>query len=80
MENNISPLAENCWKLCQDLSDSDKKCLIIMLIKSLKQKGELKEHSANDFYGIWGEDGMTDQEFVDELRSLRNFNKDIVKL
>ena len=36
--------------------------------------------SAKKYYGIWGEDGMTDQEFVDEIKSMRSFHRDIVEL
>ena len=28
------------------------------------------------FY-IWGEEGMTDEEFIEEVKSLRSFNRDI---
>jgi hypothetical protein len=32
---------------------------------------------AKKYYGIWGDDGMTDEEFVEELKLLRNFNRDM---
>jgi hypothetical protein len=38
-----------------------------------------KRVSAKKYYGIWGDDGMTDDEFVDELKSLRSFNRDIIE-
>ena len=36
--------------------------------------------SASEFYGIWGDDGMTDEEFIETLRAERTFNQDIVEL
>ena len=38
-----------------------------------------KHQMAREYYGIWGDDGMTDDEFVDELKSLRSFNRDIIE-
>lgn len=32
------------------------------------------------YYGVWGDDGMTDEELVKELKSLRSFNHDIIEL
>ena len=29
---------------------------------------------AKKYYGIWGDDGMSDDEFVKELKSLRSFS------
>lgn len=39
-----------------------------------------KRQMARDYYGIWGDDNMSDEAFVDELKSLRSFNHEIVEL
>lgn len=31
-------------------------------------------------YGVWGDDGVTDEELVEELKSLRSFNRNIIEL
>jgi hypothetical protein len=49
------------------------------LSSSLKSKKE-EPVSASNFYGIWGDDGMKTEEFVDELRASRKFNHEIVEL
>ena len=51
---------------------------MITIKKSLKEKTP-KRVSVKKYYGIWGDDGMTDDEFVDELKSLRSFNRDIIE-
>ena len=51
---------------------------MITMKKSLKEKTP-KRVSAKKYYGIWGDDGMTDDEFVDELKSLRSFNRDFIE-
>ena len=51
---------------------------MITIKKSLKVKTP-KRVSAKKHYGTWGDDGMTDDEFVDELKSLRSFNRDIIE-
>ena len=43
-------------------------------------KTNKKRVLAKEYYGIWGDDGMSDDEFVDDLKSLRDFNPDIVEL
>ena len=45
-----------------------------------KIKHTVKRVSAKKYYGIWGDDGMSDKEFVDDLKSLRSFNRDIIEL
>ena len=50
-----------------------------MLTKSLK-KTTPKRVLAKKYYGIWGDDGMSDDEFVKELKSLRSFNHEIIEL
>ena len=51
---------------------------MITMKKSLKEKTP-KRVSAKKYYGIWGDDSMTDDEFVDELKSLRSFKRDIIE-
>ena len=67
------------WNILKHLSDDVKIDLITLLSSSLKKKKE-KPISASNFYGIWGDDGMSTEEFVDEIRSCRRFNHDIVEL
>ena len=43
-------------------------------------KTDKKGVLAKEYYGIWGDDGMSDDEFVDELKSLRDFNPDIISV
>ena len=54
--------------------------LITMLTQSLKDSGNRKKISASEFYGIWGDDGMSDDEFVEALRAERKFNQEIVEI
>lgn len=67
------------WNLVKHLSADEKIDLITLLSQSLKQNTKSKV-SAKKYYGIWGEDGMTDQEFIDEIKSMRSFHQDIVEL
>lgn len=71
--------ADSYWKIIKHLSPDAKLDLITMLTKSLK-KSTLKRVSAKKYYGVWGDDGMTDEEFIDELKSLRSFNREIIEL
>lgn len=68
------------WSLLKDLNDDAKMDLIILLTQSLRSPKEEVRISARDFYGIWGDDGYTDEEFVDELKKSRTFHHDIVEL
>jgi len=52
----------------------------MMLSLSLKHRETEDSFSAKRFYGCWGDDGMSAEEFVDELKNLRSFNKDIIEL
>lgn len=67
------------WKIVKHLSPDAKIDLIMMLSQSLKEKEPAKV-SASKYYGVWGDDNMSDDEFVSELKSLRSFNKEIVEL
>ena len=71
--------ADSYWSIIKHLSPDAKLDLITMLTKSLKENAP-KCGAAKKYYGMWGDDGMSDKEFVDELKSLRNFNRDIIEL
>ncbi len=62
---------ESRWSSLKYLDDDSKLDLITMLTQSL---------SASEFYGIWGDDGMSDDEFVEALRAERKFNQEIVEI
>ena len=80
MRTVTSRLSVNsCWNIVKHLSPEAKIDLITMLSQSLKVT--VPHHvSAKEYYGIWGDDGMSDEEFVNELKSLRSFNRDIIEL
>ncbi len=67
------------WNMVKHLSVNEKIDLITLLSQSLKTISPTKV-SAKKYYGIWGDDGMTDDEFVYEMKSMRNFNRNIVEL
>ena len=69
----------NYWNILKHLSDDVKIDLITLLSNSLRKKTK-KTVSASDFYGIWGDDGIGDDEFLRELREARKFNHEIVDL
>lgn len=71
--------ADSYWNIVKHLSPDVKIELITLLTQSLKSTSH-KHVSAQKYYGSWGDDGMTDDEFVEELRSLRSFNHDIIGL
>ena len=70
----------NYWNLFMHMDDNEKIELILFLLKSLKNKKDNPKVSPSDFYGIWGDDGMSDDQFINELKSLRNFNQEIVEV
>lgn len=76
---NSRHTADSYWNIIKHLSPDAKLDLIALLSKSLK-KSSSKHVSAKEYYGIWGDDGMSDEEFIDELKSLRGFNRDIIEL
>ena len=67
------------WNLVKHLSTNMKIDLITKLTQSLGSTAT-RHFSAKKYYGIWGDDAMKDQEFIDEIKSLRNFNNDIPEL
>ena len=70
----------NRWNSLKYLDEESKINLITMLTQSLKSSRKRKTVSASQFYGIWGDDGMSDSEFIDLLKEERKFNQDIVEL
>jgi len=76
---NSRSTVDSYWNIIKHLSPDAKLDLIAKLTKSLK-KTTRKRVSAKKHYGVWGDDGMTDEEFVDELNSLRSFNREIIEL
>lgn len=71
---------ESRWNSLKYLDKNTKIDLITMLTQSLKTKESQRKISANEFYGIWGDDGMSDEEFIEALKAERTINKDIVEL
>ena len=67
------------WNIIKHLSPDAKIDLITLLTQSLKKTSH-NHVSAKKYYGIWGDDGMSDEEFVDELKSLRGTDREIVEL
>ncbi len=71
--------ANSYWNMLRHLSPDTKLELITLLSKSLRTTR--KRHvSAKKYYGIWGCDGMSDEEFLGEMKSMRSFKNDIVEL
>lgn len=71
---------ESRWNSLKYLDNDSKIDLITMLTQSLKSTDQRKKISASEFYGIWGDDGMTDEEFIQALEAQRTFNQDIVEI
>ena len=71
---------ENRWNSLKYLDDDSKIELIMMLSQSLKSPHKEEVISASRFYGIWGDDGMSAEDFVDMLKAERSFNQGIVEL
>ena len=80
MTISLRNTASSHWNMLKHLDDNTKIDIIMMLTQSLKHHQEDTSFSASKFYGCWGDDGMSDEEFVDELKSMRTFRKDIVEL
>jgi hypothetical protein len=43
-----------------------------------QKKTTPKRVLAKKYYGVWGDDSMSDDEFLKELKSLRSFNREII--
>ena len=67
------------WNIVKHLSPDAKIDLITLLTQSLKNTAP-RHVQAKKYYGVWGDDGMTDEGFISELKSLRSFNRDIIEL
>lgn len=76
----LSPKINGRWNSLKYLDNESKIDLITMLTQSLRTPKRRKKISASKHYGVWGEDGMTTQEFVDGLRNERKFSQEIVEL
>ena len=67
------------WNHLKHLSDGVKLDLIVMLTQSLKHEDK-PTVSVNDLYGIWGDDGISADKAVSELKSLRSFKRHSLQL
>ena len=67
------------WNQLKHLSDGAKLDLIVMLTRSLMHEKK-PTISVNDLYGIWADDGISADEAVTELKSLRSFNRQPIQL
>jgi len=72
-------VANTYWNIIKHLNKDVKLELIVLLTQSL-QHPRKQTVSAHDFYGIWGDDGMSDDEFVSELRKARRFKKELIEI
>lgn len=70
----------NRWNTLKYLDRDSKLDLITMLTQSLKAMPVHEPVPASRYYGIWGDDGMSAEEFVDALQSERKFKQDIFEL
>lgn len=69
----------NRWNTLKFLDRDSKLDLITMLTQSLKAMPVQEVVSASRYYGIWGDDGMSAEEFVDALQSERKFKQGILE-
>ena len=65
------------WNIVKHLTDSDKLDLIVLLSQSLKEGNKKPSFHAKDFYGVWGDDGYTTEEFIGEIKNARSFKREI---
>lgn len=80
MESVTLPKSSGYWNMLLHMDDDEKIELILFLIKSLKHEKNGSKVLPSDLYGSWGDDGMTDDQFLNELKSLRNFNQEVVEV
>ena len=80
MATTVSQNVLNHWNTLKYLDNNTKLDIIAMLTQSLKHPEKRKKISAKKFYGMWGNDGLTTEEFIDELKKERKFRQDIVEL
>ena len=72
--------ATNYWNIIKHLDKKVKIDLIVMLTHSLDDSAEKKSVAASDYYGIWGDDGYSADEFAKELKEARKFKRDIIEI
>lgn len=70
----------NRWSTLKYLDRESKVTLITLLAQSLDISSKRKKISSGKYYGIWGDDGMSAEEFVEALKAERKFNQEIVEL
>lgn len=76
----IKTRVRNRWNTIKYLDSNSKIDLITLLTQSLKPSVNTETTPADKYYGIWGDDGMSTEEFVSALKSERKFNQDIIEL
>ena len=76
---NIPP-ANRYWGMVKHLKRETKIDLIVMLTESLKEEAATPEVHAHDFYGSWGDDGMSAEDFVKEIKDARKFKEEIIEM
>lgn len=54
--------------------------LIVDFVAKQERTSERGSVSAKDLYGIWGDDGLTPDEAVNELRNIRMFSRTPIQL
>ena len=50
------------------------------LLFGMSEQNSAKAYSSRKHYGVWGYDGMTDDEFVKELKAMRSFKHEDIEL
>ena len=80
MATTVSQNVLNHWNTLKYLDNNTKLDIIALLTQSLKHPEKRKKISAKKFYGIWGDDGLTAEDFIKELKNERKFSQDIVEL
>lgn len=80
IHNRTTATTAPYWSILKNLNSNEKLELIVLLSQSLKENAEESVVSAKDFYGIWGDDGFTDDDFIKEIKAARRFRHEIVEL
>lgn len=74
-----STTISDVWSLIDGMSYEAKLDLVTKIFQSLKQE-TMRTVSASDFYGIWGDKEINTDLFIEELHSMRSFNRNMVEL